>query len=87
VTNFLDGVLEFGDHQMRLEEFVIGQDSPLAGLTLKEAKLKVAVLAVDQPGDRLFTHPTAETRLLPGTAMIVMGLDQELTRFARKVKG
>lgn len=87
VTNFLDGVLEFGDQHMRLEEFVIGQNSPLAGLTLKEAKLKAVVLAVDHPEQRVFTHPQAETKLLPGTAIIVMGLDHELNKLEQLVKG
>jgi voltage-gated potassium channel len=41
VTQFLDGILDFGDQQMRLEEFIINQNSPLAGLTLREARLKV----------------------------------------------
>jgi len=87
VTSFLDGVLEFGDRQMRLEEFVIGPNSPLAGKTLQEARLNAVVLAVDHPGNRIFTHPSADTKLLPGTAFIAMGIDQELTKLARRVKG
>ena len=87
VTNFLDGMLEFGGQQMRLEEFVIGQNSALAGLTLREAKLKAAVLAVYHPEQTLISHPNAETKLLPGAAIIVMGLDQELNKLAQIVKG
>ncbi len=87
ITSFLDGVLEFGDQQMRLEEFVIGQNSPLAGLTLLEAKLKVAVLAVLHPEQTLLSHPNAETKLLPGAAIIVMGIDHELNKLAQIVKG
>lgn len=87
VTNFLDGVLEFGDHQMRLEEYVVSEKSPLAGLTLKEAKLRAVVLAVDHPGQAVFTHPDADTKLLPGTGLIVMGTDQELNKLERMVKG
>ncbi len=87
VTDFLDGVLEFGDHKMRLEEFIIGQNSPLAGLSLREAKLKVAVLAVNHPEQIVFAHPNAKTRLLPGAAIIVMGLDEELDKMEQLVKG
>jgi voltage-gated potassium channel len=87
VTSFLDGVLEFGDQQMRLEEFTIGPHSPLAGLTLAEAKLKVAVLAVLHPEQSLLSHPNAETRLLPGAAIIVMGVDSELNILAPLVEG
>lgn len=87
VMSFLDGILEFGDHQMRLEEFSIGLNSPLAGLTLQEAKLKVAILAVTHPEQPLLTHPNANTRLLPGASIIAMGVDQELDRLAQLVKG
>ena len=86
VTNFLDGVLDFGDHKMRLEEFIISPGSPLAGLTLREAKLKVAVLAIDQPDELAFAHPTADTKLLPGSAIIVMGVDNELSDLAKLVR-
>lgn len=80
VVNFLDGILQFGDHQMRIEEFIITEKSPLAGLTLLEAKLKVAVLAVDHPGEMVSTHPNANTKLLPGTAIIAMGIPEELDK-------
>ena len=85
VVDFLDGVLEFGDHQMRLEEYIIDENSPLVGLTLSEAKLKVAVLAVDHPGEMLTSHPNANTMFLPGTAIIVMGVDEELNKLAQLV--
>ena len=87
VTSFLDGILEFGGQQMRLEEFVIGQDSPLAGLTLREARLSVTVLAVSHPDQALLTHPNSDTRLLPGAAIIAMGIDSELNKLVRIVKG
>ena len=87
VTNFLDGVLDFGDHKMRLEEFIISPESSLAGLTLREAKLKVAVLAVDHPEKAVFAHPHADTRLLPGAAIIVMGVDRELINLEQLAHG
>ena len=78
VTSFLDGVLEFGDHKMRLEEFVVSSQSRLAGLSLQEARLKVVVLAILTPDQTVFTHPNADTRLTPGTAFIAMGLEEDL---------
>jgi voltage-gated potassium channel len=85
VIDFLDGVLEFGDQRVRIEEFIINENSPLAGLTLLEAKLKVAVVAVDHPGQTVNTHPNASTRLLPGTAIIAMGVEEELAKLAELV--
>lgn len=87
VTSFLDGVLEFGDHQMRLEEFVVSSNSVLVGKTLREARLNAVVLAVDQPGQGVFAHPSADTQLQPGTAFIAMGLDEELGKLSDLVKG
>lgn len=87
VTSFLDGVLEFGGEQMRLEEFIIAPGSPLAGLTLREAQLDATVLAVSHPEQTLLAHPNAETKLLPGAAIIVMGVDPQLEKLARLVKG
>jgi voltage-gated potassium channel len=87
VISFLDGILEFGDHQMRLEEFIIDRNSSVAGLTLREAQLKVAVLAVTHPEQTLLSHPNADTKLLPGSALIVMGIESELKEMAKSVKG
>jgi voltage-gated potassium channel len=87
VVSFLDGILEVGEHQMRIEEFIISEKSPLADLTLREAKLKVAVLAVDHPGKMVATHPNADTQLLPGTALIAMGVPEELEKLADMVEG
>jgi voltage-gated potassium channel len=87
VTSFLDGVLEFGGEQMRLEEFIISPHSPLAGLTLREAQLNVTVLAVSHPEQTRLAHPNSDTKLLSGAAIIVMGIDAELNKLARLVKG
>jgi voltage-gated potassium channel len=87
VLSFLDGILEFGDHQMKLEEFIIGEKSSVAGLTLRDAHLAVAVLAVTHPDQSLLSHPNADTKLLPGAAIIVMGVESELNKLAEIVKG
>jgi len=85
VTRFLDGILEFGDHQMRLEEFVVSHNSPLAGLSLMEARLKVAVLAVSHPDQEILSHPNGYTKLLPGASIIVMGVDEELNKLEKVI--
>lgn len=87
VVSFLDGILEFGDHQMRLGEFIISEKSPLVGLTLRQARLKVAVLAVTHPQQTLLSHPNADTKLLPGAAIIAMGIEPELKQLEELVQG
>lgn len=85
VTRFLDGFLQFGDQQMALEEFVITEESAVASLTLREAQLGVAVLAIDLPGQMVFTHPKAETRLEPGAAIVVMGTYDALRQAEQRI--
>jgi len=87
VTRFLDGVLEIGKQKLRLADFIIHKNSPLAGLTLQAAKLKVTVLAVSLPNQQIISHPTAETRLLPGVEVVVMGLDDELQHLSKLAGG
>ena len=72
---------------MRLGEFIISETSPLVGLTLREAKLKVAVLAVTHPQQTLLSHPNADTKLLPGAAIIAMGIEPELKQLEALVQG
>jgi voltage-gated potassium channel len=86
ITQFLDGILEIGAQQLRLEDFVIGEKSPLVGLTLKEAQLKVNVLAISRPDHGIVSHPNANTLLLPGVEIVVMGQDEELKQLAQLVK-
>ncbi|MEM7344215.1 MAG: potassium channel protein [Chloroflexota bacterium] len=85
VIRFLDGFLDFGDKQMTLEEFVVDENSPIAGLTLREAQLGVAVLAVDYPGQMVFTHPKADTQLMPGAAIVVLGTEEALSEAEKKI--
>ncbi len=85
VTEFLDGVLEIGHQRLRLEEFEIGENSSLIGLTLRESKLKVAVLGVLPRNDDFISMPTADTKFAIGDAVVVMGVEQRLRDFAELV--
>jgi len=85
IIRFLDGFLTFGGQQMRLEEFIIYENSPVAGMTLREAKLGVSVLAVNHPGQQISTRPDGDTVLLPGTAIIVMGVEEDLRKAEKAV--
>ncbi|MDM8528914.1 potassium channel protein [Anaerolineales bacterium HSG24] len=87
VTRFLDGILQFGQEHLRLEDFIIHENSSLVGLTLKEAQLGVNVLAISRPNQGIISHPTANTKLLPGVEIVVMGQDEQLKEVARLVCG
>ncbi len=83
ITHFLDGVLRIGKEKLRLEDFEICENSPLVGKTLREASLKVNVLAVSMPGEENIAHPTADTVLQPGVELVVIGLDDDLKELER----
>jgi len=87
ITQFLDGALQIGNQQLRLADFIIAENSSLVGKTLREARLAVNVLAVSRPNQNISSHPNADTLLLPGVEIVVMGLDAELKYLAQLVSG
>jgi voltage-gated potassium channel len=78
---FQPAVLEFVDMvsvapDLRVEELVIGERSPLAGATVREAAGQydgVMIMAVRSPDGALLVPPRAETKLSAGDLLIVVG--------------
>ncbi len=87
VTQFLDGMLDIGHQRVRLEEFEIGENSPLTKQSLRQAQLAIVILGVLPQTDTTLFLPNANTVLKAGDAVIVMGVEQELRRFAELVNG
>ena len=89
VTQFLDVVLMSEHTELYMEEVEIKEGSPVAGLTLGDARLRneagVTVLAVDLPDEIVITHPTVDTELPVGTRLIVLGTSDQLENLNRLV--
>lgn len=82
ITEFLDVVLHSENTELWLEEIDIQSGSILANQTLGDARIRnemgVTVLAIDLPQKKVITHPKADTVLLEGARLIVLGTRDQL---------
>jgi voltage-gated potassium channel len=82
VMEFVEGVMT-GDRAFYMEEFLINADTcPVAGLSLREAKLRsqsgALVLAIQRRDGNLIVGPTGETIIMGQDLLICMGTADQL---------
>jgi voltage-gated potassium channel len=92
VVSFLDATIVGRDMDLRLEEAVIPEGSPLHGASLGEARIPqetgLIVIAVQRArgdGDHIY-NPGPDTRLAAGDVMIVLGRGTQLKRLEEYVR-
>ncbi|MDH5760691.1 MAG: potassium channel protein [Gemmatimonadota bacterium] len=92
VVSFLDIATRSSDLSLRMEEATIGEDSPMAGKTLMDAKIPqetgLIVIAVRKVGPRrhdFVFNPVADTRLDAGDEIIVLGKKDQIDRLRRHI--
>jgi voltage-gated potassium channel len=77
VAEFLDVVMHDGSLEFRLEEIPVPPDSPIAGETLRSARVHARtgalVLALRHSGEEIRTNPPPETRVEGGDVLVVVG--------------
>jgi voltage-gated potassium channel len=77
VAEFLDVVMHDGSLEFRLEQVEVPSDSPIAGETLRGARVHARtgalVLALRHPGEEFSTNPPPETRVDGGDVLVVIG--------------
>ncbi|WP_067897666.1 potassium channel family protein [Nocardia vaccinii] len=82
VAEFLDVVMHDENLEYRIEEIVINAESPLIGRSLTDTALRTAtaalVLALRTPSGRFIANPADDTRITPGTILIVLGTASQL---------
>jgi len=75
--------------EFRLEELDIATDSPIEGLTLRDAHLRdrtgALVLALRDPQGRFLTNPPPDTRIDAGHVLIAIGTETELQALAELI--
>ena len=87
-------MLEFVDMvsvapDLRIEEIVVGERSPLAGATVREAAGDydgVMILAVRSPDGGLLVPPRADTELAAGDLLILVGPMEALGKLAEQAR-
>jgi voltage-gated potassium channel len=82
VTEFLDVVMHEQGMELRLEEIEVAGDSPLAGLSIGEARVRdrtgALVLALRDHDGVFATNPAADTVMMPGQILIAIGTSVQL---------
>lgn len=77
VAEFLDVVMHDGSLDFRLEQVEIPAGSPLAGQTLRSARIHdqtgTLVLAMREPGAAFRTNPSPAAEIVAGEVLIVIG--------------
>ncbi len=85
VVEFLDLALHTRDRQLWIEEVEVTRESPLAELTIEQARLGertgALVLALISPDGRLIANPPSDTRLATGSRLITLGSGNQLRAF------
>jgi voltage-gated potassium channel len=91
VADFLDEVAHAGGMELLLEQVKVGKSSPLSGLSLAEAKIRlqlnVSVLAYKDPGASANQRPTADTRFVEGMQLFAFGTRDDLQRLIQLASG
>jgi voltage-gated potassium channel len=86
VAEFVDVVMHEHNLEFRLEEITLADESPMAGLTLRDSALRdrtgALVLAVREPNGSFITNPTADLTLHAGDVLIAIGTQQQLDALA-----
>jgi voltage-gated potassium channel len=92
IADYLD-IITRGEEgiQFRLEEFEVGEDSPLVNHTFRELRVAeegtgARILAVRHPDNTFNTNPSPEDRVLAGDVLIVLGTRDQVARLERLVQ-
>lgn len=80
VVDFIDTVTYRRGRELQMENIAVGDNSPLAGLTVKDIRhrAKAAILAINKKGGKLLANPPSEEIIKPGDRLITMGTKQQL---------
>jgi len=82
VAEFLDVVMHDGSLEFRLEQVHVPPDSPIAGQTLRGARIHARtgalVLALRHPGEEFRTNPPPEAPVEGGDVLVVIGNAEQI---------
>ena len=91
VAEFLDVVMHEGRVDFRLEQVEVPEQSPLAGQTLRSARIHdqtgTLVLAMREPGAAFRTNPPPTAEILAGEVLIVIGDADQVARLRALAEG
>lgn len=89
VSDFLDLVTHGDDVEYRLQEVRLGPDSPYAGKSIKEARVRdvtgAYVLAIQESDGRINTNPPADSVMNAHDKLVVLGTEEQLDALMRAI--
>jgi voltage-gated potassium channel len=84
VAEFVDVVMHERSLEFRMQEFEVTPDSPIAGITLREANLRketgVLILAMRRSDGTFTTNPDPGMVIEPNQVLIAVGTDDDIAR-------
>ena len=91
IIGFLDLIVQDQEHRLDIEEILIEEASPLAGVKLADSRIRsvgnALVLAASEPGGKQTYNPAPEFVLSVGMRLLVLGERQALERLRLYVAG
>lgn len=91
VAEFLDVVMHDGSLEFRLEQLEVPDASPIAGQTLRDARVHALtgalVLALRHPGEDFRTNPPPEAEVREGDILVVIGNVSQIEALRRLADG
>ena len=81
VVDFVDTTMYSHSREFILGDIVVGPDSPMVGVTVKEGLEccgAIAILAVKKKDGRLLTNPAIDTLLELGDELVIIGTREQL---------
>jgi voltage-gated potassium channel len=91
VSEYVDLVSTGQGRELRLEEVELEEASPLAGQSLRDARITdrtgVLILAMRSPDDAVVANPSSDTMLRAGARLVVMGTVDQLEKLAQSLTG
>jgi voltage-gated potassium channel len=77
VVDFVDTILQSQDGPLRMEEVLVREQAPLAGMAVGDMRLRleidVTVLALVKPGGGVLANPPPPTVISAGDVLVVLG--------------
>jgi voltage-gated potassium channel len=91
VTDFLEFTVNNRDMGLEMEELLVGEDSPLKGLTLADSGIRqdmdVIFVAIKNKDGEMHFNPGPETPIKSGDTLISLGKSADIERLARILSG
>jgi len=88
-TGFLDTVIRRGQEELRIEDLLIREGSPLAGLTLQGAEIRAKsgamVVGIRRRSGGSDLNPAPDTVISPGDRLIALGTRSQLSRLEQMI--